>query len=260
MNCSEAREIIELYMDSELEARDTLTVQKHLDSCAGCSHLLETLLEQDRLLRDEWRAQQVESRLLRDEILNAMRDNRSQQPSVRLSGPARWSAQPAWRRLAAMVVLTIAAGLLLSKAGLLPDITQNVYAAVASDHADHCSIDSKLPAITDGDELDRLIRTYGKLNRTPNLSDFGYGAVRGRTCKVQGSPFLHLVYYSSDQQPVSVFLRLHSSGLRADNLSVIREGEFDVASLSKSGVDLLLVSSLHKDQTTAITQTIAAQL
>ncbi|HMG34978.1 MAG TPA: anti-sigma factor [Blastocatellia bacterium] len=260
MNCGEVREIIQLYMDNELEARDTLSVQKHLESCGGCFYLLETFLEQDRLLRDEARAEQVDSHLLREQILNIVRDSQPQSSVGRRNKLARWTGQPAWLRFAAIVVLALAAGLLLSKAGLLPSIGQNVLAAVASDHADHCSIDSKLPAITDADELNRLSRTYAKLDKTPDLSYFGYGGVRGRTCKVNGTPFLHLVYYSCDQQPVSVFLRLHSSTLPADDLSLVKEREYEVVSVFKSGVDLLVVSSIHSDKTTAITESIMAQL
>lgn len=260
MNCGEAREVIQLYMDDELEARDTLTVQKHLESCAGCSRQLERLLEQDRVLRDASRAERVDNRLLREKILNAILDNRPVQPMVRIRWVDRWSARPAWRRVAAIVVLTIAAGLLLSKAGLLPYTTQNVYAAVVSDHADHCSVDSKLAAITDGGELDRLIRTFGKLSRAPDVSDFGYDDVRGRTCKVNGVLFLHLVYYSSERARVSVFLGFHASSLPTDDFSVVREREYEVVSVSKSGVDLLVVSSIPNDQITAITESIAAQL
>lgn len=260
MTCTEVKEIIQLYLDDELAARDTLDVQKHLESCSGCTHVLEAFLEQDRLLREEARAEQIDSHLLREQILSAIRGDRAQQPRIRLSARDAWSVQPAWRRVAAIAVLAITAALLLAKAGFLPGITENVYAAVASDHADHCAFDSRVPAITDGEELDRMSRSLGKLDRTPDLSAFGYSNVKGRTCEVNSTAFLHLVYYSPDQRPVSVFLRLHSHGPNADDLKVVRAKEYEVASVSKLGVDLLVVSSKGNRQGAAIAESIAAQL
>jgi anti-sigma factor RsiW len=258
MNCDEVREIIQLYMDNELASRDTLNVQKHIESCSACSHILETFLNQDRLLREQSRADQADSRVLREMIVDAIRGETSR-PMRRLSTRALWSAQPVWSRVAAILVLAIAGGLLLGKAGLVPGIKENVYAAVALDHADHCSIDSKLPAVTDVEELNRLSRTFGKLDRTPDLSALGYRNVRGRTCKAHGAEFLHLVYYGSDQPPLSVFLRPHSAGLMGDGLSVVQEKEFQVTSVSKSGVDLFVVTSID-GRAAEIARTIAAKI
>jgi len=259
MNCSEVREIIQLYMDDELESRDTLKVQQHLESCSACSHVLEMFLEQDRLLRQEARGQEVDGSLLRESILDAIR-SQAKHPLNRFGARAAWIAPRAWMRIAAMAVLAIAGGLLLSRAGLLPGVAENVYAAVASDHADHCSVDSRLGAVVAREELDSLSRVYGKLDRTPDLSAFLYGDPAGRACKVNGTLFLHLVYYSPDRQPLSVFLRPHASGLTNDGLTILHENEHAVTSVSKSGVDVLVVTSTNDELGAAVAQTIASYL
>jgi anti-sigma factor RsiW len=259
MNCGEVTELIQLYLDNELQARDTLDMQKHLESCSACTRLLQTLLEQDKLLREEARAQKVDSHVVREKILIAVR--RPFEPErKRWSAPAFWSAHPAWQRVAAIVALTIAAGLLFSMAGLLPGVTDNIYAAVAADHADHCSVESGLGAISEVEELARLSRTYGKQEHTPDLSNFGYKNPVGRVCMVNGTLFLHLVYYTSDQRPLSVFLQPHSAGLISDALRVLRERGYSVSSVSKSGVDVLVVTSQDDERGAAIATTLASQL
>lgn len=253
MGCSEVKDLIQLYLDDELDARDTLNVQRHLESCSACSHLLDGFMEQDRLLKEAARAAAIDSRSVRLKILSVIRNEAEQSRS-------RWVVPVAWRRVAAIVALAAVTGLLLLRGGFLPGINENVYAAVASDHADHCSIDSRVGATTDRQELDRLSTTYGKLDRTPDLSAFGYEDPFGRTCKVSGTVFLHLVYHRSDRQALSLFVRAHSSGLVADGLTDLQQAGYKMASLSKSGIDLLVVTSLDDEQTSAIAQTIAAQL
>lgn len=259
MNCSEVREIIQLYMDDELNSRDTLSVQQHLESCSACSHVLDMLLAQDKLLKQEARAQEVDSHLVREKVLAAIRTE-AKQSLNRFTTRAVWNAPRVWKRVAAIAVLAIAGGLLLSRAGLLPGIAENVYAAVSSDHADHCSIESRGAAITDREELDRLSRAYGKLDRTPDLSAFRYGEAAGRACKVNGTVFLHLAYYSPDRQPLSVFLRPHSSDLTNDGLRILHEKEHSVTSVSKSGVDVFVVTSNDDELGAAAAQAIASYL
>ena len=259
MNCDEVREIIQLYLDDELEGRDTLNVQRHLEACSACSHLLDSFLEQDRMLKEQARVENVESNKVRERILNAIRVEFSQSRR-RWNVLASWRYGGPWRRIAAIAVLSTVAGVLLLRSGPPQVPGQSVYAAVVSDHADHCSADSPVGAIRNGDELDHLSAVYGKLRRTPNLLAFGYRDPAGRTCKVNGTVFLHLVYYCSDQPPISMFLRPHSPGLAADSLIMLHKAQYMVTSLSKSGVDLLVVTPVGYEQGSEIAQTIASQL
>lgn len=73
MNCSDAREIIQLYLDSELDGRSTLNVLRHLEICAACSQVLARDLEQDAWLRQAARSEPVDSRRVRKEIVSAIR-------------------------------------------------------------------------------------------------------------------------------------------------------------------------------------------
>ena len=142
----------------------------------------------------------------------------------------------------------------------MPGAGDAVYAAVAADHAAHCSVDVMMGAVTDPAELGRLIRVSAKVNALPDLSAFGYGNPRGRVCKINEVEFLHLVYYHDSQPPLSLFLRPHDSNLITAHLTALHSGNFNVVSVSQSGVDLLVVSSLTEEQTSSITRALASRL
>jgi hypothetical protein len=142
----------------------------------------------------------------------------------------------------------------------MPGVNEAVYAAVAADHAAHCSADALMGAVTDPDELRRLVTASAKAKDVPDLSAFGYGAPRGRICAINGVEFLHLVYYNPAQPPLSVFMRPRATRPANERLTAVYRDRFSVASVSRSGVDLLIVSSLDGQQTSAVAEAIAARL
>ncbi len=262
MNCGEAKELIQLYLDNELDARSTLAVQQHLDSCSACSRQLNALMVQDQTLKQAARAEIVDSARVRAKILNAIAQEPQEERPQRTTNwaPARWFKKAAWQRIAAAAVLALAATLLALRGGWMLGAGDAVHAAVAADHSAHCSADVMMGAVTDPDELRRLVTTAAKVKTFPDLSAFGYGNPRGRVCKVSEVEFMHLVYYHASQPPISLFLRPHDSSLVAERLTAMRSRSFNVVSISQGGADLLVVSSLTEEQTSSITRAIAARL
>ncbi|MGE0129005.1 MAG: anti-sigma factor [Blastocatellales bacterium] len=262
MNCGETKELIQLYMDNELDARSTLAVQRHLDSCSACSRQLDTLLLQDRTLKQAARAEIVDSARVRAAILGAIAQETQAEAPRRTRNwiPARWLKMTAWQRLAAVAVLVLVATFLALRVGWMPGVNEAVYAAVAADHAAHCSPDVMMGAVIDPGELRQLVTTSVKVKAVPDLSAFGYGDPRGRVCKVSEVEFLHLVYYHASLPPISLFLRPHNSNLITERLTALHSGSFNVVSVSQTGVDLLIVSSLSEEQTSSITRAIASRL
>jgi hypothetical protein len=174
--------------------------------------------------------------------------------------PARWLKMSARQRLAAVAVLALALTLLALRVGWMPGVNEAVYAAVAADHATHCSAHVMMGAVIDPGELRQLVTTTARVKNVPDLSAFGYGNPRGRVCKVSEVEFLHLVYYHASQPPISLFLRPHGSNLITERLTALHSGSFNVVSVSQAGVDLLVVSSLTEEQTSSITRAIASRL
>jgi anti-sigma factor RsiW len=253
MNCDRARDLIQLYLDNELDACNTLQVQRHLEHCPACSRLLELYSAQDHALKQSARLESVDSHHVRERILAAIG---SQSDRVRLQRLFR----PAWRRVAAIAAIVIIAMFLLLWGTFLPGIDEKVYAAVVADHADHCSIEVMMGAITDTSELNKLCVEYAGVKSAPDLSAFGLGSPRGRICAVLDKKFLHLIYYDQEKHPLSVFARPHSINGIKEQPVLLRKGGYQVASVSRSGVDVLVVSSYDDEQTVAIAEAIAAHL
>lgn len=255
MNCGEVKELVQLYLDDELDTRGTLGVQQHLETCPACERLFEALLQQDQLLKAAARAEAVDSNRVRASVLAALKEQ--PQPSQTI---ARWWVLPRWQRLAAAVVLAVAATLFALRGGWMPGVNEAVYAAVAADHAAHCAADVTMGAITEPAELNRLAATFGKLSGAPDLSAFGYGQPRARVCQINQIEFLHLVYYHATQPPLSIFVRPHMPRLIGAQLTSLQRDSYSVTSVVQGGVDLLLVAALDKRQTTAITRALATHL
>lgn len=259
MNCVDARELIQLYMDDELSSREALDVQHHIDSCSACASLLDYFTQQDEALRQFARSETLDNQALREQILKDILSQRSATP-VR----PWWlqvSQSPVFRRIAAVLIVALVIGFFLLRGGT--PINPKVYADAVEDHADHCTLDkldSFKVTVRDPVELDRLTTAYSKLAKLPDLSAFGYGNPRAVICTINSKRALHLIFQNPEQKPLSVFVRLHDQKMIADDLVTLAKGECEVASMSKDGTDLFVVTYLDERQTAAIAKAIAAQL
>ena len=251
MNCGEVKDVIQLYLDSELETRDTLAVQRHIESCASCLSLFNSFAEQDRALREAARAEANNNLALHESILAAIREQSPQTIS-------RWKSPSTLRRVAAVATLAITATLLLLL-GQTP-VLEEVYAAIADDHIAHCMPDKLSMSFKDSDTLNRLVREYAKMQAVPDLSAFGFHDPHAKVCKVREANFLHLIFLDSNGQGLSLFMRPHAPDLSIERLTVLEQKGLSVASISRSGVDILVVSSLPEERTSKIAEAVAAQL
>ncbi len=262
MNCEEAKGLIQLYLDDELDARNTLATQQHLEVCDDCSREFNVLLAQDRSLRRAAQAETIDSSNLRADILKSIgRQTQAAQTTTKISRLTHWLKISSWQRAAAVVALAIGLALVAIRLGQTPHVNESVCAAVIADHTAHDSVGDMMGAmIINPEELGRFARTFARLNAVPNLSAFGYDKPQGRICKLDGIEFLHLIYYQPAQEPLSLFICPHTPGLTAEQLSPLHRGRFNVVSFSQSGIDLLIVSSLSEERTSTIARAVASQL
>ncbi len=260
MNCVDARELIQLYMDDELSSREALDVQHHIDSCSACASLLHYFTKQDEALRQFARSETSDYQLLREQIVKDIRNQSVAAPKRTWWLPLAQS--PVLRRVAAVLVVALAIGFFFLRGGT-PIINPKVYADAIEDHADHCTLeklDSYKVTVRDPIKLDKLTTDYSKLAKLPDLSEFGYQDARAVICTINSKKALHLIFQHPEQKPLSLFVRLHDQQMIADDLVTLAKGEYEVASLSKAGTDLVIVSYLDEAQTAAIAKAIAAQL
>lgn len=238
MKCSAVKSRIKLYMDNQLDARSTLDVQQHLASCLACSQL-KIYTYQDQQLKNAAQAN----------VMSAIRheSDTKQRPLFSMFS---------WRPFAFTAAVVVVIAVVITGVLWITDFVfyNNVYASVVSDHAKHCSLENVegKGAVTNTDELNRLVTLYGNKNTVPDLSSFGYYKPHGLICMIKGNKTLHLIYYDKKQQPLSVFLRLHRNDGIAESWIVEKNQNFNVSSKINSVRDVLVVSAIDGSHTAAI--------
>ncbi|MBI3653466.1 MAG: DUF3379 family protein [Acidobacteria bacterium] len=266
MNCSEVKELIQLYMDNELDACNTLTVQRHLEICPICTRQLDDFIRQDQLLQQAFQAEVQDTSLIRQRLLTTLHQDLANANREGQSGRQlwlrSWLQRPALLRLAAVLVVAMMAALFLWR-GTAPFINDKVYADAVEDHADHCTIAAlgKLPqTVSDLEQIDRMCAANGGFKKMPELSAFGFTDARARYCHIENIRVLHLVYQNATQAPLSLFLCPHTAKLIDEKLLTLKRQGYEVASFTKAGVDVLVVASLSEQQTTEIARKIAESM
>jgi anti-sigma factor RsiW len=254
MYCEEVKGLIQLYLDDELDARSTLGVQRHLESCTGCLHLLNSFIKQDQRLRKAVREETIDSSRLRERILAA-----TALKATWYQRSPNWLTLPVIRRTAAALAILLALSFLLLRGNLFPYVDQQVYAAAASDHI-RCITGASRGEIINIDELKEFVARFAKMKAIPNLTDFGYGPPNAILCKIKGEKFLHLVFHHPDVPPLSLYMRRRTSELIARSQTSLKFKEYGIFSTSMAGVDLLIVSSLDEAGASLIAQAVAQQM
>jgi hypothetical protein len=252
MTCREVKELIYLYMDSELDARGTLEVQRHVDTCGVCARGLENMIEQDRALRDAARSEVVDSAKLRHLIMEEVK----KRPRMAFSTVPRLAG---WKRAAAIAAMVVGAIAIVLAVGILGGRVPKVYADAVDDHVDHCSID-RIGDATDPDMLKGGAQQYCGVTVLPDISQYGFSDPHGRLCELAGEVFLHLVYFDDKKQPVSVFMSTHSSKDIASSMRLRELSGYTIASIDSSGVDLMVLTTLDQRRTRQISEAIAGQI
>lgn len=252
MKCDDARELIQLYVDSELDARSTLRVRDHIESCSGCGRMVDAYVRQDALLREGAKREFLPADGVRARILAAIEKDSTGSGQGRLVRALR---RP-WFKAAAvvLVIAPVVLYFLSGGIGVLPPVA-TVCAAAASDHADHCSPESGWKAVTNEQELAAIAWSYGLSSGLPDLLEFGFRTPRGRVCKVGDSRYLHIVYYTPDREPLSLFVRSTDSNGNP-NIILREQRGYRVVITTGSGRELLVVTSRDDKEASAIAQSV----
>ncbi len=113
MNCPEARKLLHLYLDSELDARSTQDVGRHLEACAECAELFAA-------------EARIERRMI--EVLRRGRRNASlwEEVEARIRPPRRFAGWKLRRAIAAGLALALLAGVILWRGSRPLDLAEAV--------------------------------------------------------------------------------------------------------------------------------------
>jgi hypothetical protein len=253
MTCREVKELIYLYMDSELDARGTLEVQRHLDTCGVCARSLSNMIDQDRALREAARAEVVDSTRLRQIIIEEVK----KQPRL----PFRVvTSMSSWKRVAAVAAMVVCAIAIVLAVGILSNRVPRVFADAVDDHVDHCTLDVLRDDVKDPEVLKGAAQDFCGLAILPDISKYGFSEPRARQCTLADEVFLHLIYFNSDKQSASVFMSTHSSKDIASSMRLRELSGYTIASINSSGVDVMVLTTLDQRRTGQIAESVASQI
>ncbi|MCA1613622.1 MAG: zf-HC2 domain-containing protein [Acidobacteria bacterium] len=252
-DCRETRELLGLYLDSELETVPTKRVSAHLEQCAPCRRELEALRSQDDLLARSVKGAEHDTAGLRAAI-EAATFGRSR---VRLlvGGMPRvpaWAAAGACAFFLALVALLYVPGL----AGLT--VAAPLHAAAVNHRT--CGTESGAPDWTRSQAAiaEAAAPLLGNEGRLPHAVGDGYRLARARFCLLDGERFLHVVYEGRGGREASLFIGRAHNAPPAGERRVTLDGHIlqlsrvaDLNVTSTAAGDSLLIAAAPEEQIAA---------
>lgn len=219
-DCTEARELLGIYLDDELEAVPTKRVAEHVEACASCRRELEIMRSQSAMLARAVRGQKHDTRDLRASIVAATTGRR------RLTLPSLVFARtPAWA-VTTIGALIIAFVILFNLPGRTNTVRAHpLYRAAANNHRE-CLHDLDAPDWTlSRQAIIELSNSFLRGDaRLPLSVGDGYALTRARVCDLDGLSFLHLIYETKDGRDLSVFAGRHGATELEGERSVSLDG------------------------------------
>jgi len=235
MNCAAARELIESYLDGELNPSVQAEVQEHLTSCASCAETHARLQELQMNTRTQAPYYEAPADLRRSVQTALARAAQNE---------ARRSAVPAWAAIAAVVLLGLSLTfnfiLFRLHRGDRETLAQNIVAS----HV-RSLIGTHLLDVPSSDRHTVKPWFNGKLDFSPDVRDFadrGFPLTGGRIDYMANRPVAALVYQRR-QHVINVFVWPGESS--AGELS---QNGYNMIHWSKAGMNYWAVSDLNPNE------------
>ncbi|MCA1825835.1 MAG: anti-sigma factor [Myxococcales bacterium] len=206
MNCSEAKRLIDAYVDNELDVRGVLELEEHVSHCPGCSVEERGLRE----LQTSSRANLIRyapSPGLEARLHAALRAEAKDAPiPIKTAEPA--PRRRAWKWAALAPLAAAAALLIVAVPRLLPAPSETSVAdAVVAAHV-RSLLANHLTDVASSDQHTVKPWFQGKLDYSVSVKDWaaeGYPLVGGRLDYVEDTPAAALVYRRA-QHVVNLFV------------------------------------------------------
>jgi anti-sigma factor RsiW len=235
MNCTEARKLIDAYIDGELDLVKSLEVEQHLHDCADCARAYQNRMALRAGVRDHALYHRT-SAALRKRVQTSIHkaDRAGQAPRVRL-----WLG--ALVALAAVVVLVFG----LARGGLIASPADDALAQeVVSSHV-RSQITDHLTDVASSDQHTVKPWFNGKLNYSPPVVDLasqGYPLAGGRLDYLDNRPVAALVY-RHNQHVINLFVWPSATGATTPASIETRQG-YNLARWTQGGMNYWAVSDV----------------
>ena len=199
MNCTQALNVIECYADGELDAVTSVTIEKHLEHCAGCRHALNRLSSLSLLIKEAAPYRAAPDRLLQ-QIRNLAPD-RDAEP--RRAESAWWQ----WLRPVALVAVAALVTWIAASQFNPSPVPKQLAEEVISSHV-RATLTGRAADIASSERHKVKPWLTSKLDFSPpvvNLESAGFPLIGGRLDYLDRRPVAVLVY-TRRQHKIDLFV------------------------------------------------------
>lgn len=215
MKCVEVRSVLQIYLDNELDAVETSSVERHLRGCEACGAEAEAVHALDRLLREAVSRDVGNTSALRERI----RADIAAAPNGITSQRRRATLFVA---LAAAAVVALAAGVAVFRVATnTPRQPSPFYANAVTEHMRAES--SGAGPVSPGPELTALVSRF-TAGRPAVVEVAGMRLVGGHPCHIGEEKYAHIVYMTPDGHTISVYLCAGEGELPEGSESITKPG------------------------------------
>jgi anti-sigma factor RsiW len=240
MKCKSSEHLLELYLDGELAARESVEMREHLDSCSACARRcreLEQIGCDIRMHAGHYTPPAGLERRVQAALRKAAKEDK--QPSRVLHN---WMAAAASVLLLASIASNVA--LLRLRASASDQLAQEVL----SSHL-RSLIGTHLVDIPSSDQHTVKPWFNGKLNFSPDVKDFvrqGFPLIGGRIEYLDDRPVAALIYQRR-KHLINLFLWPAPSSSSSGYVEMTRRG-YHLLSWTQGGMTYWLVSDVQSSE------------
>ena len=256
MDCTEARSRLQAHVDRELGVQDTLTLERHLASCAACQAIFARQAALQSALRKHVDYHTAPTDLSERIRARLAREMSFASPRTRFAG--RLPRAREWLQLGAAA----AAGAVISWTAAIQYAGVSADERLAEQVIDGYARSMVTAHLVDVPSSDRhTVKPWlsSKLDFSPtvvDLADAGYPLVGGRLDYLDHRPVAVLVYRHR-QHVIDLFVWPESDGARATPLEALSRKGYNVLHWNEGGMVLWAISDVEPAELKAFAEAYA---
>lgn len=250
MDCVEARDLVHIYLDQELDLLRVVDVDRHLQSCGACRELYD----RQHALRSTLRRDASYHRAppeLRERLRFALRGQAGETARPRARRPGRWNAGLA---VATAVMLSVSVALYI----VLPTPQDRLENDIVSSHV-RSLMANHLSDVASSDQHTVKPWFNGKLDYSPPVNDLtaqGFPLIGGRLDYLDGRPVAALVYRHR-QHMINLFVWPDAHAHERKPRTLSRQG-YHLLRWTQGGMEFWAVSDLNEAELSTFAGEISA--